>query len=261
MRVFIILLGSCLASGLTQAQSFQGIGLRLGGNLASGDFNRVEDYTPAGFDFEYQRSSVAGYQVGVAATIGWGHWAVQPGLIFTQKGVKQRAATAFSLGGYDYTNTFTVTSRVHYLELPLNVVYGFGADGEGFQVFAGPYAAVGVGGRARFSLEATSTDPDNPAPEPESDSQPFSFGSTFSEEPIGNGTPSVDYEARARRFDAGLNFGVGYRHGPLQVQLGYGLGLLNAQPKYPASYPKPNDTGYLRTAQLTATYYFPLTGK
>lgn len=256
MRIsIIVLLGCCLASGLSRAQSFQGIGLRLGGNLASGTFNTVEQVAQPGTDYSYKRSALAGYQVGVAASFGSGHWALQPALVFTQKGVKQRLLENTNFGGYDFTVDFSVNSRVHYLELPLNVVYGFGADGEGFQVFAGPYVAVGVGGRTDFELTETTTNPNYPEPHTKSGSAGMAFGNTFSEEPSIS-TPSVDWEGRARRFDAGVNFGVGYRQGPIQVQLGYGLGLLNVQPAYPASYDMPNDTGHLRTAQLTATYYF-----
>lgn len=257
MRVFtFLLLGSGFVSGLSQAQSFQGIRLRLGGNLASGTLNTVEQVAQPGTDYSYRHSALAGYQVGVAASFGSGHWAVQPAVVFTQKGLKQRLLQSFTFGGYDYKADFSVSSRVHYLELPLNVVYGFGTDGDGFQVFAGPYVAVGIGGRSQFELSETSTDPSYPTSDPESGSVAMTFGNTFSEGPTNNGTPSVDIEARARRFDAGLNFGVGYRQGPIQVQLGYGLGLLNVQPAYPASYDMPNDTGHLRTAQLTATYYF-----
>lgn len=255
MRIFtFLLLGSSFVSGLAQAQSFQGVGLRLGGNLASGTFNTVEQTAQPGADYSYKRSALACYQVGVAASFGSGHWAFQPALVFTQKGVKQRLLQRVTFGGYDFTADFNVSSRVHYLELPLNVVYGFGADGEGFQVFAGPYVAVGVGGRTHFELTETTTDPNYPEPHTESSSAGMAFGNTFSEEPSSS-TPSVDWEGRARRFDAGVNFGVGYRQGPIQVQLGYGLGLLNVQPAYPASFNTPDDTGYLRTAQLTATYY------
>lgn len=255
MRIFIpLVLGGCLTAGLSQAQNLSGIGLRLGGNLASGTFTTVDQAAGPGSDYAYRRGSLLGYQVGVAASFGGGHWAVQPALVFSQKGLKQTATIKANFGGYDYQEKDVSKARVHYLELPLNFVYALGAEGEGFQVFAGPYLAVGVGGRNHYALEVSSTDPDFPGPQSESGTQAFTFGSTFSE-PDPNGTESV-YESRARRFDAGLNFGVGYRYGPLQVQLGYGLGLLNAQPRYPASFDTPNDTGYIRTGQLTATYYF-----
>ena len=66
-----------------------------------------------------------------------------------------------------------------------------------------------------------------------------------------------------RRLDAGVNFGIGYRTSPLQVQLGYGLGLRNLhQPdgeiyyKYSRNFNA--DTAYNRVAQLTGTYFSSL---
>lgn len=256
----IFLLGCGLVSGAAQAQTFKGIGVRVGGNLASGTFTTVDNAAAPGLDYSYRRSALAGYQVGVGATFGSGHWALQPSLVFSQKGLKQTITVKGSDAGYDYHLDEIYSARIHYLELPVNLVYGFGADGAGFQLYAGPYVAVGMGGQSRYSMEATTTDPNSSGPYSESGTVAMAFGDTFSDEPTGGSSVS-DFEARARRIDAGLNFGVGYRRGPLQVQLGYGLGLLNAQPKYPASYDMPNDTGYLRTAQLTATYYFPVSGK
>ena len=59
----------------------------------------------------------------------------------------------------------------------------------------------------------------------------------------------------ARRFDAGLTAGVGYRVGPLQMQLGYGLGLINQQPEKAPAFRDDLPAYYQRVAQLTATYF------
>ena len=59
----------------------------------------------------------------------------------------------------------------------------------------------------------------------------------------------------ARRLDAGLNAGVGYRAGPVQVQLGYGLGLLNQQPSKAPAFHDDLPAYYQRVVQLTATYF------
>ena len=66
-----------------------------------------------------------------------------------------------------------------------------------------------------------------------------------------------------RRLDAGVNFGVGYRKGPLQVQLGYGLGLRNlhqidADATADFVHNFREDAAYNRVAQLTGTYFFQL---
>ncbi|AWM32716.1 hypothetical protein [Hymenobacter nivis] len=82
-------------------------------------------------------------------------------------------------------------------------------------------------------------------------------------------SPTVDFDdkisygpgANSRRFDAGVNFGVGYRQGPLQVQLGYGLGLRNSHQGNGTVFYGHNfnaDAAYNRVAQLTGTYFFSL---
>lgn len=260
MRAFLLfVLAGGLCAATAHAQTRISIGPRLGGNLATGTFSTIDQSALAGTDYSYSRGSLLGVQVGVAASIGSGHWTVQPALLFTQKGLRQKLSVNYSSGTFSAQENDQIDCRVHYLELPLTIVYSLGQDGDGFQLFAGPYVAVGIGGRANYSLALTTNDPSYPS-DSYNGSQPFAFGNTFAE-PDPNASTPVDADARARRFDAGINAGVGYRRGPVQVQLGYGLGLLNVQPDYPASYQMENDKGYLRTAQLTATYYFPMGGK
>lgn len=259
MRLPFLLLLSGFSITIAQAQMRISIGPRLGGNLATGTFSTVDQSALAGIDYSYSRGSLLGVQVGVAASIGSGHWALQPALVFTQKGLRQKVTANYSFGTLSAQQNDQIDCRVHYLELPINVVYSLGQDGSGFQLFAGTYVAVGVGGQANYSLALTTNDPNYPG-DSYNESQQFSFGNTFVE-PDPNSTSPVSGDARARRFDAGINAGVGYRRGPVQVQLGYGVGLLNVQPDYPASYQTSNNKGYLRTLQLTATYYFPTAGK
>ncbi len=260
MRAFLL---SLLVGGLctitSQAQTRISIGPRLGGNLATATFSPIDQAAFPSTNYSSSRGALLGVQVGLAASIGSGHWAVQPALLFTQKGVRQKITGSYSFGGIDFQEKDEVDSRIHYLELPLNVVYSLRADGEGFQVFAGPYIAYGVGGRASYSLAFTTNDPSYPG-DSYNGSQPYAFGNTFVE-PDPNSNNPVDVDARVRRFDAGLNAGVGYRRGPVQVQLGYGLGLVNVQPDYPASYQVDNTKGYLRTGQLAATYFFSTSSK
>jgi len=136
-------------------------------------------------------------------------------------------------------------NRFNWLELPVNVVYTL----HDFQVFAGPYVALGVGGRERGTLRQAS---------PAARFGPYEFDRK-------NHYGSDTYN---RRLDAGINLGVGYRRGPLQVQLGYGIGLrnLHQQPVFDGSvFGDPqrghefnNDRAHNRVAQLTAAYFFEL---
>lgn len=253
---FLLLLGGLAAATTAHAQMRISVGPRLGGNLATATGSVVDQSAIAGSDYTYSKSLLLGVQVGIAASIGSGHWAVQPALLFTQKGLRQNYVATYNFNGITLQENDQITSRVHYLELPINVVYSLGADGDGFQLFAGPYVAVGVGGQASYALQLTSNSPSFPG-DSYNDSQPYAFGSTFKEPDPNSTGPAID--ARIRRFDAGVNAGVGYRRGPLQVQVGYGLGLVNVQPDYPASYQQQENTkSRLRTVQLAATYYFPL---
>ena len=258
MRTFtFLLLVSGLGLGTAQAQTRFSWGPRLGGNFSTATFNSLAQATAGNSAISIGRSSVVGIQVGVAASIGNGPWLVQPALLFSQKGLKQHASATDTFGNETITESLTVTNRVNFLELPVNVAYAFGADGQGFQVFAGPYVALGVGGKAEYTAKVSSTDPNSFFNGEESGSQGYAFGSTFAEPDSNPNGPNDAVDARVRRFDAGFNMGVGYRVGPVQVQLGYALGLLNAQPDYPASYQMKNETGYHRNAQLTATYFLP----
>lgn len=74
-----------------------------------------------------------------------------------------------------------------------------------------------------------------------------------------NGAPRQDFSTERplsfgengtyRRLDFGVNAGLGYRRGPLQLQAGYGYGLRNLRSIDGGS-------SYNRVAQLTATYFW-----
>ena len=110
--------------------------------------------------------------------------------------------------------------------------------------------ALGVGGRQRGTfLSASAVSPGT------------TYGPFDIDEKAHYGSDTEN-----RRLDAGVNFGLGYRKGPLQVQLGYGLGLRNLHQRPlvngfhdVASFHNFNaDPGYNRVAQLTATYFLEL---
>ncbi|MGI4863561.1 MAG: outer membrane beta-barrel protein [Janthinobacterium lividum] len=258
MRVSFLLLLGGLAATTAQAQTRISIGPRLGANLMSASAAAIDQSALSGIDYSYSKSSLLGWQVGLGASFGSGHWEVQPALILTQKGLRQKLAANYSFGVLTVQENDQIDTRAHYLELPINVVYCLGQDGNGFQLFAGPYVAVGVGGQAHYSLAQTTNDPSYPGDSYDG-SHKVAFGDTFVEPDPNASGPGI--EARMRRFDAGFNAGVGYRSGPVQVQLGYGLGLLNVQPDYPDSYQVDNTKAHLRTVQLAATYYFPIGSK
>ena len=253
-----ILLTAGFAGAATSAQAQAAIefGPRLGLNIST----FKESGVPAS-NIEQEINAVAGLQVGLTLNAAINdHFSFQPSLLFTQKGAELvgRVSAPGASTAYKTDIKFTAKPRFNYLELPLNFVYTFGGR-EGFQVFAGPYAALGVSGSGSAKGEINTNDPallalgatgTFPA------TLNVEFGSQQNDNSNSNTTPgSLSATITARRFDAGLNAGVGYRVGPFQAQLGYGLGLVNFVPKDTQG----NDTdtkSYHRVWQLSANYFF-----
>lgn len=227
-----------LLAGAQSANAQFSIGPRLGLNLANVSYTGDVAGNP-------DPKIKVGFQVGAAANIPLADkFAFQPALLFTQKGFKQDQSETETFSGVVVTSTAKGTAAFNYLEVPLNFVFTTGGE-NGFQVFAGPYLAYGVGGKIESSI--TVKDDSGLINESHSSNQPVKYASK-------NG--SGDY-AYVRGFDVGLNGGLGYRQGPFQVQAGYGLGLSNLIPT--------NEDGseesykvYNRVIQVSATYLFSL---
>ncbi|GAB3583288.1 porin family protein [Hymenobacter daeguensis] len=252
-NLFTALLLTAATATTVQAQTAVTFGPRLGLNVTTS----ANSGTPSGFN--QGTKSVVGLQLGGTLNIGLGeHLAFQPSLLFTQKGMESTGSeTDLTNPPYKTTITISATTHFNYLELPLNFVYTTGGT-DGFQVFAGPYVAMGVGGNGSYKGSLNSTDPnlsffngDYPG------SLTIEYGDKQNDNSAlnnGNST-SPTIVVTARRFDAGLNGGVGYRVGPFQAQLGYGLGLVNFVPNDSDG----TDTGsksYHRGFQLSANYFF-----
>ena len=253
LAVAALLLGS---AGAAQAQSSLEFGPRLGLNVST----FKESGTPTG-DFSQETKSIVGVQIGGTLSVGiTDNFSFQPSLIYSRKGAELIGTADFPGSNPAYTTSIkaTATPKIGYLELPLNFVYTIGGH-DGFQVFAGPYLALGVSGEGSAKAEIITNDPDLlaigatgtfPA------KLKVEFGDQQADEDP-NATPTGTPTATltVRRFDGGINAGVGYRFGPFQAQLGYGLGLVNFVPKDTDG----NDTGskgYNRSFQLSANYFF-----
>ncbi|UOQ97713.1 PorT family protein [Hymenobacter sp. 5317J-9] len=250
-------LTAALAGATTSARAQAAIefGPRLGLNVST----VKESGVPAG-QFSQETKSIVGVQVGATLNVGINdNFSFQPSLLFSQKGAE-------FVGSFDFADNppyktsikVTATPKINYLELPLNFVYTFGGH-DGFQVFAGPYAALGVSGSGSAKGTIETNDPDLIAAGATGSfpaSLKVEFGDKQNDNANNNSTSNtLSATVTVRRFDAGLNAGVGYRVGPFQAQLGYGLGLVNFVPKDTDG----NDTGsksYNRVLQLSANYFF-----
>ena len=235
-----ILLTTGLAGAATtaQAQSTISFGPRVGGNLAnvaiSGD--NADGAKP---------KQIGGFQVGVTADISLTtNLALQPSLLFSQKGFKVEESGSYSANGITATYSDKRTLKINYLELPLNFVYTSGGD-HGLQVFAGPYLALGIGGSLPY--ESSVVIPGF-MDEKQSGTGSVKFAN---QEPS---STNNNEEVYVRRLDAGFNGGVGYRQGPFQVQFSYGLGLGNIVPN--DSQGQDQGTARNRVLQLSANYFF-----
>lgn len=244
------LLASCLlAATAASGQATFRVGVRGGLNRAS---TTVDPASSAGGLNTYNRTAaknaIYAWQAGLVLEAAYGKFAVQPALLFSQKG--EKFDTDIFYNGVDggASASSISTNRCNWLELPLNVVYTLHGD-HGLQLFAGPYVAMGVGGRQTGTRYSSA---------PYISYRPDEFDNQVKYGPYTNN----------RRFDAGLNFGLGYRQGPVQVQAGFGLGLVNLHRNI-ATSPNPgltllppynfyNDAAYNRVAQVTGTYFFSL---
>lgn len=216
-----------LLTGAAQAQGRFSIGPRLGLNVSTYHFT---ESTPAQ-SVKYR----PGVEAGLMANIGLGgHLAVQPSLLYSQKGftestsVDVRTGTNLPVGSgeLEYRN------RLNYLSLPINMAYSQRADGQGFQVFAGPYVGLLLSGKYESTIKVAGNS--------------TTEGGKIT--PVSGDAP--EYGAFAHRFDAGLQGGIGYRYSALLLQLDYSLGLREV----PARYAYSNSTYYNRTFQLALSY-------
>jgi hypothetical protein len=236
----IVLLATATAAAQTKPRF--SLGVRGGANFARTTVDPAGNQTSFASSVATTKSGIAAWQMGVVLNASFGKLALQPALLFSQKG--EQLHYEWYQGGFagSYGYEVASTSRTNWIELPLNVVYTLHGD-HGLQVLAGPYLALGVGGRAKSSTSYTGTSPFYDPVGPGSYNEAIRYGS----------------DTYNRRLDVGLNFGLGYRLGPVQVQANYGLGLRNLHASDPYRFPVyQTDAAYNRVAQLTGTYFFNL---
>ncbi len=132
---------------------------------------------------------------------------LESGLLLTGRGSK--AETYFNNGNYTKSKFNPL-----YIEVPLNAVVKIPLQNKSNIFFnAGPYAAIGIGGKSKT----------------ESKIGPFLSTSEKSIE-FSNDDPFTSQEEDAgynklKRFDFGLNFGGGFQFDHFIIKANYGLGL------------------------------------
>ena len=147
----------------------------------------------------------------------------QPGLLFSVKGAKNNF-----FSGEAKASDFITTTKISYIEVPLNLLYR-PKLGEGFILLGfGPYIAFGIGGRETSELGSVSYKRD------------IKFKNTVTN--VGDLLTTAYY----RPFDAGANIFFGYELSlGVFLQLNAQLGLLKINPEYSlASKASYKNTGF-----------------
>ena len=204
-----------LQPGPARAQVRVSIGPRLGGNVSSTPYATY--YRPDGF----HTTARTGVEVGAVASIGKGHWALQPALLFSQKGFKIDDEYTQEINGNYSWNSTKNDYCFNYLALPLNLAYTQRADGQGFQLFAGPYLSVLLGGHYTSALGYSYR-----MPHAGGGSSSQTSGTVAAYAPPWPNSVANDV-FYTQRFDAGVQGGLGYGYGRAVVCAGYSLGLRN----------------------------------
>lgn len=230
-----LLIGSLFMTGATVAQAQVTFGPRVGLNLANVAVDVEDD------DDEPDTKILLAPQVGVTLNAQFGNFSIQPSLLFSQKGFRTDEEESEDFQGTTVTYKEETSARLNYAEIPVNFVYTTGEE-SGFQVFAGPYIGIGLGGKVKYDVSITGGS--NSFEEEETNKVEF-----VSEE---GDDENTDY---LRRLDAGLNAGVGYKAGAFQAQLGYGLGLGNLIPN-DQDGDEPEDEVKNRVIQFSVSYFF-----
>lgn len=249
----LILPALVLAATAASAQTTYRLGVRAGLNRANVTQEAPNRNDYPGFTFSQQKTARFSGQLGVIAEAARGPLALQTGLVFSHKGtvIHGQLTMPSSINPqYTLSRDGRTVARYHWLEVPLNLVYSPGKSG--LQLFAGPYVAIGVGGNAATVIDNRSEDPAVPVQEAVT-----RYTDVIEYGPQKPESGPIRLSARgyySKRFDAGINAGIGYRRGPMQLQLGYGYGLVHL---LEFSDGATNiQGGYNRVAQLTGTYFF-----
>ena len=204
-HIFLILPSLFILSIVTAQRS--SIILRGGLNLANvtiSENGRVDD-----------AKNLASFQAGFIGDVSLGQFiSLQPGLLITGKGSKTQSGESTD------ANYFKATTNPIYLEVPLNLVFKFGANnGPNFFAGAGPYLAIGIAGKNKTEGKFLGTSFSNESDIVWSDDDPTTLNY---EEGAGFGN--------MKRFDYGLNgtAGIDLKKAVLSVNYGWGLAKLQS---------------------------------
>jgi hypothetical protein len=186
----------------------------------------------------------SGLTAGIATNLAYRHLVFGVSALFTMKGfVLDSRYTDASPTVSDETNYYHERYRFNYLTLPLTIAYAQRANGQGVQLSGGGYVACLLGGKVVYDNRFESTV-----------NQGYTYQATV---PVKAGSVVDHYttDFYTKRFDVGVQAGLGYRWKPLLVQAVYQLGLRDLEPAYPNDGNR-RPTYYSRNVTISATYFW-----
>jgi len=213
------------------------IGIKAGGNIATTMYDVDSDDIR-----EPETKFKMGFHIGAIADIPLiaNTLSLQPGLLYSNKGVSYDMEKMLKHINSQINPTSDLTNydgyfrlNYNYIELPIHVAYKV----KNLQVYAGPYVAVGIGGRLRhdFSYELHGKKFDS---NDHYEKDPYTLKPVYDEvdqKEFNDALDDEDIFRLYRGFDAGINFGFGYQINRILINAGYSLGLVNMAPDFDKS--------------------------
>jgi len=228
MKIKFLTLSAILILSSVAMQAQIGFGLLGGVN-----FQNINGKNSSGDKLE--NGLLTGFHAGINVNIPVAtNFYFQPGLLFSVKGAKNEFFIPLNKASGDYTTT----TRLSYVEMPLNLLYR-PQLGNGFLLLGfGPYLAYGISGMETTQFNSSSVE------------RKVKF-----ENSVGLLT-ALDGNAYYRPFDAGANILFGYEFGMgAFLQLNAQLGLLKINPEY--SWISDDQRSYMNTGYgLSLGYRF-----
>ena len=122
-RFYLLLLTALLSAASVAAQPTFRLGLRGGLNRATSTVAPASISPSSQYYYSASKSAIYAWQAGAVLEVAFRRFALQPALVFSQKGEQFDAVTSISgVAGMSGTAMSTV-NRYNWLELPVNVVY------------------------------------------------------------------------------------------------------------------------------------------
>lgn len=196
-KILSLIITFCLISAYPFAQTFY---LQGGVNLANITANKTGDVEDHKMLTTLNAGAIGRFQLTNTLQI-------ETGLSLSGRGSK--AETVFGNGDY-----VRAKFNPYYLEIPVNAVLTFPLNKKtGFFLHAGPYAAMGIGGKSSLEIFTAGT-----------------LTTLETEIEFNNRDAYTSWEDAAsfnqlKRFDAGINVGAGLKLNNLLFRLNYGIGL------------------------------------